>query len=278
MQSNRAPRGIGVPPSIYNGYSTGWQYFLSSTTWKHPNPGYPLTLIVLAIGGGGGGGNTGTAANGCGGGGGSGRVSFTEQTNITTDQAIVIGTAGTGGAAGAAANTGASGGTTTFGSLISLAGGSGGVGCNSDTGAAGGSGGFGGGGGFGRADAASTGGDGGAGLDYIGGGGGAAGYSAGYGTNGTPGVSAASAHFAPFATSLNQGATGTAICIGGWPNGGSLKHNTSSAGVAAAPTGGDATLLFPLLMGLGAGGPGVKAAGAGKDGKAGAVIIMIRPF
>lgn len=281
MRSNRGPQGIPGQSGVYNQWFSTWQYFLTSTTWRHPFPGTPLTLLILSIGGGAGGGDGTNESPG--GGGGSGRVSFNAYPNVLFDQGIIIGAGGLGGGSGSA---GSNGGTTSFGSLISLAGGTGG-GLGGGTGApgAGGAGGFGGGGAgttsLSDAVTAAIGGDG---LDGLGGGGGAInagsgdaigapGYSMGSPWNAQPGGHAANA-----ITSWLTWKTAP----GGWPNGGSSNASGGIFKKGIGGGGGDATLMYPLLMGRGAGGRGAPiASNSAHDataGTAGAVIIAIQPF
>ena len=222
-------------PTTYLPYSSP-QILISSGTWRHPKPGFAIS-INYAVFGGGGGGTDRSEAGTSGAGGGSGRITFVTAT-VTTDLAVTI---GAGGALGAGTD-GGTGGSTIF-NATTAAGGSGGV----ETGA-GGAGGFGGGGSIYIGTPYA----GGAGLDYVGGSGAFATTSA------NPGSSA----------SVQNATSGTSNLLPGWPNG-----TTGLTGLRAL--GGNPLLLFPWCQGYGAGGSGRGHNGtnAGSVGKQGAIFI-----
>ena len=279
-----APTALGftgsgsVDPTAYLPYGSP-QIITASGTWRHPKPGFPISITYSAIGGGGGGAGSGY---GGGGGGGSGRITLMSRITVTQDIAVTIGAGGSAGAsASTSAATGGSGGTTTFNG-VSVAGGTGGQ--NSyetpapsvTSGAAnGGAGGFGGGGGY-PTSATPVGGYkvavGGAGSDFTGGGG-CAGLTGGF-TGGVGGASAGGhlmatdgsnnlyGYLIPYWGDVRQGSHFTAFA--GEPNGGKIT-NTGGGG-------GQASLLYPFFLQYGCGGRGATS-GAGTAGSDGAVFI-----
>ena len=162
-------------PTTYLPYQSP-QIILSSGTWRHPKPGFPISVRVTIIGGGGGGG--GSAAGGIamtGGGGGAGRINDIMALTVTADVTVVVGAGGT----TASNSTGGTGGQSSFGAANVATGGNGGLSAQNSGVTNGGAGSVGGGGGA-RYDQAATGG---AGDTYIGGGG-------GYGSSAAAGTSA----------------------------------------------------------------------------------------
>lgn len=252
------PSALSYPqatdPTIYLPYDSP-QVITSSGTWKHPKPGFALSITYLLIGGGG---STtdyssGVAASG---GGGSGRISPFTTAIVTTNLEVTIG-------AGATASASV-GGTTTFNGL-SVAGGSFGT-APVNAGGAGGDGGCGGGGGAGGHTSPATGGNGGNGLDYTGGGGGSSGTPGTPTLGGTPGYTTRG----PYHAQRGQGGSSTlasgGTTGGGWPNGAGSIYNTGK--------GGDLTLIFPWVRGYGAGGTSLEYNSAHNDGYSGAVFIF----
>ena len=253
------PSALSYPqatdPTIYLPYDSP-QVITSSGTWKHPKPGFALSITYLLIGGGG---STTDYTSGVagGGGGGSGRISPFTTAIVTTNLEVTIG-------AGATASASV-GGTTTFNGL-SVAGGSFGL-SPVNSGGAGGDGGCGGGGGSGG-HAGNVGGNGGNGLDYTGGGGGSSGTSTtpnatmggtpGYTTRGPYGAQRGQAGAASVASGGSSG--------GSWPNGSGAPYGTGK--------GGDLTLIFNWVRGYGAGGTSLEYNSAHNDGYSGAVFIF----
>lgn len=172
---------------------------------------------------------------------------------------IAIGGGGGGGQSVTSASpgtNGSAGGVTTFGSIAIANGGSPSISGN------GGSGGFGGGGaGASNVNGVTGANAGGNGLDFTGGGGGQF-VSGATSAGGQQGASNAGPYRAEPATSSWPG----------WPNGGGI-------GSASPALGGNPLLLFPLCLGLGAGGNGGNPAGsatviAGGGGGSGRVTIV----
>ena len=248
------PSALSYPqatdPTIYLPYDSP-QVITSSGTWKHPKPGFALSITYLLIGGGGSTTDYGGSGFAGSGGGGSGRISPFTTAIVTTNLEVTIG-------AGATASASV-GGTTTFNGL-SVAGGSFGT-APANAGGAGGDGGCGGGGG-------ANGHSGGIGLDYTGGGGGSSGNAGGPNQTlgGSPGYSTRGPYAAQRghsgANSVANGGTGG----GGWPNGAGASYGTG--------TGGDLTLIFNWVRGYGAGGTSLSYNSAHNDGYSGAVFIF----
>lgn len=237
-------------PTTYLPYSSP-QILISSGTWRHPKPGFSLSITYAIFGGGGGGGGT---DNGAplygGGGGGSGRITFVTA-SVTTDLAVTIGAAGSAGSTFPSA--GGTGGSTVFNGTTA-AGGTGGGFATSGPGA-GGAGGFGGGGGAG--DSSSVNGNaGGTGSDYWGGGGG---YGLAGGASGISNVG------------LYAQAGSNVLYGSGFPNG--ATKATHGGG------GGTPSLVFPWSIAYGQGGRGGSplytniSANLGAAGIQGAVFI-----
>ena len=186
-------------PTTYLPYQSP-QIILSSGTWRHPKPGFPISVRVTIIGGGGGGGGYSPAGGYSGGGGGAGRINDIAALTVTADVTVVVGAGGT-----APANaTGGTGGQSSFGAANIATGGSAGSSPNSGP-VDGGAGSVGGGGGYRTTDPAI----GGNGDIYIGGGG-------GYGNIATAGTSALrlqTNQLAPTAgpNGVPNGSTGIAI-------------------------------------------------------------------
>ena len=254
------PSALSYPqatdPTIYLPYDSP-QVITSSGTWKHPKPGFALSITYLLIGGGGSTTDYGGSGFAGSGGGGSGRISPFTTAIVTTNLEVTIG-------AGATASASV-GGTTTFNGL-SVAGGSFGT-APANAGGAGGDGGCGGGGGA-NGHSANVGGAGGNGLDYTGGGGGSSGNAGGPNQTlgGSPGYSTRGPYAAQRghsgANSVANGGTGG----GGWPNGAGASYGTG--------TGGDLTLIFNWVRGYGAGGTSLSYNSAHNDGYSGAVFIF----
>ena len=267
-------------PTVYLPYSSP-QIITSSGTWRHPKPGFPISLTYSAIGGGGGGGGVGY---GGGGGGGSGRITLMSTITVTQDITVTIGAGGTvGGGGGGGASVGATGGTTTF-NAVSVAGGTGGSQSYEEgedpvthqfaNGPAnGGAGGFGGGGGYPTSATPNSGykiGAGGGGLDFTGGGGCA-------GLGGTFPGALAGASTGGYARATDGSNTNWGYynvdndtfygytAYSGEPNGAKIT-NTGGGG-------GQASLLFPFFLNYGTGGRGGASGAAATAGKAGAVFI-----
>ena len=107
-------------PTTYLPYASP-QIITSSGTWRHPKPGFPISVSVRVVGGGGGGGGSeNTSVNGSGGGG-SGRISSLTTITLTDNVTVTIGAGGAGldymGGGGGYAPTGGGGaqGVTLFG-------------------------------------------------------------------------------------------------------------------------------------------------------------------
>lgn len=219
-------------PTTYLPYSSP-QMIVTSGTWNHPKPGFPIKIKYRLIGGGGGGANGQGSAGG--GGGGSGRISDLTFATVTTNLTVTIGAGG---------GQSVTGGTTTFNGLSATGGG--GAAQNTAGGSPGGygaAGGFGGGGGGGNGT--DPGGDGGEGLDWVGGGAGVAG-----GSNGLTAAPGVSKRYQPGRNSFLNASTNVTQPrgAGGWPNGAEV---TTQGGL-----GGSAFMLFPEFQGYGDGGQG----------------------
>ena len=229
-------------PTTYLPYRSP-QILTSSGTWRHPKPGFPISIAVTIIGGGGGGGGFyNNGVNHAGGGGGAGRINDILALTVTSDVAVIIGAAG---AAAVSAGNGGTGGQSSFGTNTA-AGGIGGAGGGNATHTNGGAGSVGGGGGYTYQGGDNSAANGGTGDTYVGGGGG---FSTGSAAVGTSAVA--------FQTPQLISTAGPS----GLPNG--------STGAAKPGTGGLLSNWRPELLYYGDGSYGANAnisAGAGKQG------------